>query len=403
MSAIYAFGLLILLAFLGTRFLIRKRSLSALNYLFLSGFVYIFLGLYLGHHGLNVLSAQVLEALNPLISLGLGWIGFVFGFQLERKYLKRFSKKDVGLSVLKSLFVFVCVYGLMLLCLVCLFPEQPSYLLFGMALAFALLATVNSPTLLNAACFVLPARGDYFYMARFLTSVSGFWGIIGLSLLFSFWHFPFFESHLLMRGALLLLASTLVPVCLGVLFHFLTKSKTSEQEILVYVLGLVFFVSGAAFFFNLSPLYVSMIMGIVFSNLTRIQEKLYPLLLSTEKPIYIIFLILIGALWEFRMDWNIVLLVAVFVLARIIGYTLPLPLCRLILRYPNPLPPVYGLSFLSFGGIGVAVAVSLKLAYTLELMDVFLSVALLAVIINELISPKALQKAILKLDSPKTT
>ena len=183
------------------------------------------------------------------------------------------------------------------------------------------------------------------------------------------------------------------------MFHFLTKTKTSEQEILVYVLGLVFFVSGAAFYFNLSPLYVSMIMGIVFSNLTRIQEKLYPLLLSTEKPIYIIFLILIGALWEFRLDWSIATLVVIFILSRIVGYTLPLPQCRLILRYPNPLPPVYGLSFLSFGGIGVAMAVSLKLAYPMELMDVFLSVALLAIIINELLGPKALQKAICKLDS----
>ena len=186
MRAIYAFGLLILLAFLGTRFLVRKKSLSALNYLFLSGFVYIFLGLYLGQHGLNILSPQVLETLDPLISLGLGWIGFLFGFQLEGKYLRRFSKKAIGLSVLKSLFVFLLVFGIMLLSMVRLFPEQPSYLLFGMALAFALLATVNSPTLLNAASFVLPARGDYFYLARFLTSVSGFWGIVDCHCCFHF-------------------------------------------------------------------------------------------------------------------------------------------------------------------------------------------------------------------------
>jgi len=403
MSAIYAFGLLILLAFLGTQFLVRKRTLSALNYLFLSGFVYIFLGLYLGHHGLNILSPQVLEALDPLISLGLGWIGFLFGFQLERKYLRRFSKKAVGLSVLKSLFVFLCVFGMMLLLMMPIFPDQPPYLLFGTALAFALLATVSSPTLLNAACFVLPARGDYFYLARFLTSVSGIWSIVGLSLLFSFWHFPLLETHLIIRGILLLCASTLLPSILGIMFHFLTRKKTSEHEMLVYVLGLVFFVSGAAFYFNLSPLYSSMIMGIVYSNLTRIHEKLYPLLLSTEKPIYIMFLILIGALWNFRFDWNIVILVAVFTFARIIGYTLLLPLCRLLLRYPTPLPPVYGLAFLSFGGIGVAVAVSLKLAYPLELTDVFLSVALLVIIINELLGPKALQKGILTLDSQKKT
>jgi len=403
MRAIYAFGLLILLAFIGTRFLVRKKSLSTLNYLFLSGFVYIFLGLYLGHHGLNILSLQVLAALDPLVSLGLGWIGFLFGFQLERRYLRRFSKNAVGLSVLKTFFVFLCVFGVMVLSIERLFPEQPSYLRFGMALAFALLATVNSPTLLNAAAFVLPSRGDYLYLARFLTSVSGFWGIVGLSLLFSFWHFPQFETHLILRGTLFLCVSTLVPALLGIVFHFLTKEKISEKEILVYVLGLVFFVSGAAFYFNLSPLYSSLIMGIVYSNFTKIQEKLYPLLLSTEKPIYIIFLILIGALWEFRWDWSLVLLVAAFLFARIIGSTLPLPFCRLLLRYPHPLPPIYGFSFLSFGGIGVAVAVSLKLAYPLALTDVFLSVALLAIIVSELLGPKALKIAILKLDSQKVT
>lgn len=403
MSAIYAFGLLILLAFLGTRFLVRKKTLSALNYLFLSGLVYIFLGLYLGHNGLNILSPTVLEALNPLISLGLGWIGFLFGFQLEGKYLKRFSKRDIALSALKSLFVFLCVFGLMSILIIFLFPEQPSYLLYGMAVAFALLATINSPTLLNAACFVLPKRGDYFYLARFLTSVSGFWGIAVLSLLFSFWHFPLFEVHVIIRGALLLCASTLIPALFGIVFHFLTKTKSSEQEILVYLLGLVFFIAGAAFYFNVSPLYSAMVMGIVYSNLSRIHEKLYPLLLSTEKPVYIIFLILIGALWDFRLDWNIPILVVIFILVRIIGSTLTLPLCRFILRYPHPLPPVYGLSFLSFGGIGVAAAVSLKLAYPMELTDVFLSVALLAIIISELLGPKALQKAISKLDSQEKT
>ncbi|MBN1223850.1 MAG: hypothetical protein JXB23_11430, partial [Candidatus Aminicenantes bacterium] len=208
MKALFAFGLLIFLAFLGSRFLVRKRTLSPLNYIYLSGLPYIFLGLYLGHQGLNVLSRQVLAGLTPIISLGLGWIGFLFGFQLEAKYLKRFSRKYIGLSVLKSFFVFICAFGVMVLLIPRFFPNQPSFLLHGMAVAFGLVATANSPTLLNAAAFVLPYRGDYFYLARFLTSVSGFWGIFGLSLLFSFWHFPIAETHIFTRGAALFLGTT---------------------------------------------------------------------------------------------------------------------------------------------------------------------------------------------------
>ncbi|MBN1225320.1 MAG: cation:proton antiporter, partial [Candidatus Aminicenantes bacterium] len=191
---------------------------------------------------------------------------------------------------------------------------------------------------------------------------------------------------------------TFFPAALGFLFHLLTKKRTSEQEFLVFVVGLVFFASGAAFYFNLSPLYVSMVMGIVYSNLTRTHEKLYPLLLSTEKPLYIVLLILIGALWVFRFDWVIVTLVLAFIAARIIGYTVPLPIYRILLKFPFPLPPFFGLSFLSVGGIGVALAVSLKLAYPMAMTDIFLSVALLAAIVSEFLSPKALQMSIRNLD-----
>ena len=282
MNAIYAFGLLILLAFLGSRFIVRRRSLSPLNYIFLSGLVYIFLGMYLGKMGLNILSTQVLDDLTPLLSLGLGWIGFLFGFQFEGKYLRCFSKNIKKLSFFLSAFVFFPVYTAVFFLVRELYVEQPPFLLYGMALSFGLLATVNSPTLLNAASFALPSKGDYSYLARFLTSVSGFWAIVGLALLFSFLHFPFFESRIILNGAYLLVLATGIPILLAYLFYLLTKKRTSEQDILVYLLGFVFFVSGAAFYFNLPPLYVSMVMGITYSNLTKIQERLYPLLLSAE-------------------------------------------------------------------------------------------------------------------------
>ena len=77
-----------------------------------------------------------------------------------------------------------------------------------------------------------------------------------------------------------------------------------------------------------------MVLGIAFSNLTKIQEKLYPLLLSTEKPLFIVFLLLIGALWEFNIDYKIALLVVLIFVLRVIGYTASLPIIGLVLRFP---------------------------------------------------------------------
>jgi hypothetical protein len=399
MHAIYAFGLIILIAFFGARFITRGTSLSSVNYFFYSGFIYIFLGLSLGRSGLEVLSPSVLKGLTPLISLGLGWVGFLFGFQLETKYLKRFPGKYISLSFLQ--FLFVSLFGglVFFLILRALYPSGQIFLLYGMAVALGLLLSLNSPTLLSMASNVIPKRGNYYYLSRFLVSVSGFWGIVGLALLSSFWHFPFFESKIFLRGGGLLFLSTVFPVLIGFLFHFLTKKRTSEEQMRVYLLGLVFFVSGAAFYFNLPPLYLSMVLGITFSNLTKIHEKLYPLLLSTEKPLYIIFLILIGALWEVDLDFRVGIFVVLMVVLRVITYILPLPYFKVVLDFPLRLPVRFGLCFLSSGGIGVAFAVSMKLAYPLLLADIFLTIALFGILITEFISPWGLKYSVFRLDS----
>ncbi len=402
MKAIFAFGLLVLIAFLGSQFLFKRKKLFfPLSYFFLSGLIYVFLGLSLGKNGLNVLSPGVLEGLNPLISLGLGWVGFIFGFQLEYRYLRRFPQKYVELSLLQSLVVICLVIAVFGWLLRSLFPSEPSYLLYGMAVALGLLLSLNSPSLLNFASSEIPQKGNYFHLARFLVSVSGFWGIGGLALVASFWHFPFFESNIFVKGFVLLLCSTIFPIFVAYVFHFLTIKKTSEHDLLVYLLGLVFFASGTAAYFNLPSLYICMVLGITFSNLTRIQEKLYPLILSTEKPFYIIFLILIGALWEFNLDYKVALLVALLLILRVAGYSFPLRSFGKILRFSFPLPALFGLCFLSSGGIAVAFIVNLKLIYPFPLIDVFVSVALITTVLSELLSPWALKNSILKLDIEK--
>ncbi len=400
MKALFAFGLLILIALLGSRFLFkRKKVFNPLYYFIMSGLLYIFLGVFLGKHYLNVLSPEVLRGLSPLISFGLGWIGFLFGFQLEIKYLRRFSQKFIALSFLQFLFVFLLVGTTLAFVLRWLFPSQPLYILYGMAVCFGLLGSLSSPTLLNYASTRIPKKGNYYYLARFLVSVSGFWGIVGLAVISSFWHFPLSDRIIVTRGLIFFFSLFVLAAGIGFIFHFLTKKKPLEQDLFVILLSLVVFASGAAFYFNLPPLCVCMVMGIVFSNLTRRHERIYPLLISSEKPVYILFLVLIGALWELHLDYRIAILVCCLLIFRPLAYSLPLRAFGGWLRFPFFLPSRFGLCFLSSGGIAVAFAVSLELMYALPLTDVFVSVALLAIVITEFISPWAVKKSLLALET----
>jgi len=355
----------------------------------------------LGKTGLNILSTDVLRGLLPLVAFGLGWVGFLFGFQLELRYLKRFERSFKLLSLLQTLFVLVLTVGLMNWLLQKFFPQESGYFLYGMAVAFGLLLTLNSPTLINAMSSSLPSRGNHYYLARFLVSVSGFWGIFGLALLTSFWHSPFFKTKLFLKGSLLFTVATLLSVGMGWLFHFLSSKRIADQDLLIYMLGLVFFISGAGFSHNFSPLYMGMVLGITFSNLTRKHERIYPLLLSTEKPLHVIFLILIGALWDFRLNGDIVLIVLAVVVLRLVAYSLPLPVFQRILRFPIALPEMFGFCFLSTGGIGIAFAVSIKLGFLLPLTDEFLSIALLSILVGELLSPWAMRLSLKRSEKVK--
>jgi hypothetical protein len=399
MHAIYAFGLLILIAYLGSR-LIRKggRSFSPFTFIFQSGLIYIALGLYLGRHGSNVLSPEILQSFRPLIALGLGWVGFVFGFQLEYRYLKRFPRRYTWLS----LFLFFCVSLLAAVPLIWILErwfEDPRFYLHGVAVALGLLAAIHSPTLLNLVAPLVTKRGHYQYLARFLVSVGGFWALAGMMVLTSFWHLPFFEQGNVLMGLLLVAVSSLVPVLLGYLFHRLTASRVTEQDLLVYLLGMVFFVSGAAFYFNLIPVYVCMVLGIVYSNLTRRHERIYPILLASEKPLYIVLLILVGAIWEIDLDLRIAALVLLVLVIRTAGHMLSTPLLGRLLNFPFRLPLTFGLSLMSAGGLGIAFAVSIYIAYPMDLTNVFLSVALIVIIVGEILSPLAIKASLYRLGS----
>ncbi|MBN1271557.1 MAG: hypothetical protein JXB26_04730 [Candidatus Aminicenantes bacterium] len=402
MKILFAFGVLILVSFLGARFLFRKRaSFSPISYFFFSGMIYIFFGLFLGRFGVKVLTGDVLKNLDPLVHLCLGWVGFIFGFQFEYKYIRRFPQKYVGLSFLQSLFIIVLVSVSFCILLPLLYAEQDYFMLYGMAIAMGLLLSLSSPSLINFFSRRLPSGGNYCYLARFLSGVNGFWGVLGMSLIISFWHYPFFSTGITTRGLIFLVVSVLFPVFLGYLFHFLTMGRSESGDLLVFLLGMVFFAAGAATYFHLSSLFVCMILGVTYSNLTSLQGKIYPLLISTEKPFYIVFLIFIGAMWEFTFDLKIGLIVFILVGLRIAGFLLPLRFFGRLLKFPFPVPARFGLCFFSSGGIALAFIVSFKLLYPLEMTNVFVSAAILATIAGEFLGPWGLKKSILILDEKR--
>ena len=96
---------LILLALVGARFSFStERVPQGPRLLFRTGVHFLVLGFLLGPVGLELLSPEATEQLFPFLALGLGWVGFHFGLQLDRSSLALFPLRlhviGIGQAVL---------------------------------------------------------------------------------------------------------------------------------------------------------------------------------------------------------------------------------------------------------------------------------------------------------------
>ena len=81
--------ILILLALLGARITFNTDRISPGPALLLrTGTHFLFIGFALGPHALGLMTDEAVRQLFPMMALGLGWVGFHFGLQLDRKILR---------------------------------------------------------------------------------------------------------------------------------------------------------------------------------------------------------------------------------------------------------------------------------------------------------------------------
>ena len=70
---------------------------------------YIVIGIIIGQSGFQILSAQIITALDPLSSIALALIGFLIGGELKTKVIKKYGTQFVGILIFESIVPFITV------------------------------------------------------------------------------------------------------------------------------------------------------------------------------------------------------------------------------------------------------------------------------------------------------
>lgn len=384
--------ILILLALLGARFSFSTIFVpSGPRLVFRTGTHFLFLGLALGPHALGLLTEEAITQLFPLLGLGLGWIGFLFGLQLDRRHLRQFPPVFVLLSLGQAFLTFLFFLGVGWAVMTHMGQSgQVQLLLLVSAAATACISTPAGIALISTNFLV---KGKVRDLLFFVASLDALVGIVALQFAYSLFPPGSLVGGLPLGPDLLWVLEALgLGVICGILFLWLTRPRPGGEELVLFLLGIAAFSSGAALQLQISPLFVAVTMGTVVANLSPEPQRVYRILHQWEKPIYVVFLILAGALLSFPTLWVVPLALA-YAAIRAAGKVLGNMAMVRLLPLPFSPPKRFGLGLLPQGGISLAMAISGVLTYTglgLETMsavDVFFAVVVLGVIISELSGP----------------
>ena len=312
---------LIVLAYVGGHPRITKlEERLGIAQVMTSGLPYVFLGLLAQQPALDVLNESTLRSILPLLQFGLGWIGFQTGFSLEAGALDRVARGTGTVVILLSSFPFLVISGASALFLWAVGLGPDPVALARDACLLGLAGALSAPTLERVIGQRMSAPA--LELARAIALLDDVLGVAALACLAAFLHVGTAadaRGHWQLPGVGWIFVTFGMAVSIGLVVYVVLRGTDSGGEKTSLLLGSVALTAGLAGYLSLSPLVICFFAGVLLRNLPGDDKpELEGTFRRLERPIYLLFLVIVGALWRID-DWRGWLLLPVFVGARLIG------------------------------------------------------------------------------------
>ncbi|HEY2511079.1 MAG TPA: hypothetical protein VGI39_09495, partial [Polyangiaceae bacterium] len=366
-----------LLAIAAAHPLVRRieRRLG-LTVLVSSGLPFLAMGVIFRLPSVGVLTDDVVQDLRPALEFGLGWLGFVVGMHFDVRELDTLPEKTGSVVVAESVIPLLAVG---VACAITLVGLDPLWGADGEgSVRESLLDSFRRASLRDAvalgACAapaapvaaVAIARGSGNAAARLIhriTTLNDVAGVAVIGLICAFfrptdamaaWKLPHIAWLFVTLG---------LGGVLGILVYILIRSARTPAEEMALLLGSIALSAGMAGYLAISPLVACAIAGALLTNLPyRGMRRLKATLITVERPLYLIFLLVAGALWDPRA-WQGWVLALVFVLSRVGGKMMGAHVSKRIGPADLPDADTLGLALAAQSPIAIATIVSYVTLY----------------------------------------
>ncbi|MEZ4409236.1 MAG: cation:proton antiporter, partial [Polyangiales bacterium] len=287
-----------------------------------SGLPFLVLGLVARRPEVGILSESVVRDLRPLLEFGLGWIGFRVGTDFDLRQVDRWPKGTARAMAIESACTTVVVGVISAAVLYLVKPEgTPDENVVRNAVIIGACAAVSAPTgarLLASVGLMDRAAARHLRRVASLDDVMALLAVAVVTAAFrpidgSTWQLPPLGWVFLQMG---------MGVGLGSLVWAAVRSAKSASEDVAMTLGALAFAAGMAGYVGFSPLVVCFVAGMTVANVPGATSAgswlSRPRFRDLERPIYMAFFVVVGALWA-PHDARGWIMLPVYVLARLGG------------------------------------------------------------------------------------
>ncbi len=360
-KVIIGLSILVVLAFLGGHpGILRLERTLGISQVVTAGFPFVALGLIARQESIGVLSDSVLLQLEPLLHFGLGWLGFMVGFRLDLPTLDKVPRGTALMVAVEASAPFA-VIAVASAAVMLAFRGELTDAIIRDAIVLGAAGAMTAPRVTRGLAERLRTqRDDPDVLIGQLDEIAGIIGLLFLAAFFRptgpgvSWVLPPVGWIFITLGA---------GVALGVLMYAVVQAAKTPAEFLASTLGFIAFASGIGGFLHLSPIVVCFVAGAIVGNFpTEHRRQLWATFATLERPINLVFLMVVGAVWQVG-DWRGWVLLVVFVGARLGGKAIGLIAARNALKDVKPVIEEQRVIVTPLSMLALAIVVSVQSLY----------------------------------------
>lgn len=393
MSAIALLMGLLLLSYVGS-LIVGGRTARGLP----SGVEFVGLGLAVGPHALGLVDRSMIAEFEPIVQVALGWLAFIVGLDFGRVGGRRVRAKPMALGVFCALLtggtVAVTVDRVLA------FVAVPGIDRTGGLLLAAGAGAVTAETTRFVVQWVAvrwTVKGPVSTLLVEIASADDLAPLVAAGAIFAFAPSTAVSLHMPAAGWFMLSLS--LGALLGTVTALLLRGAEG-YAVWGALIGTLLLGVGTATRFGLCTIFVTFVMGIALAAVSPHRAALRRMVSSTERAVLYPMLLLAGAHVDARPlldNRMLIALVALVLLARIVGKLASGFVVRAMVPAARPAGPLFGIVLLSSGPVSVSCGFVFALRFPGRIGDTLLVCAVASAVLGELVSTFALKSLLTQL------